>query len=355
MSGVEDLEDEVWKDVVSFEGLYEVSNTGRVRKTLSKQHLNVYKVKDGFYGASLRKLNSQRPHRIHILVAKAFIPNPNNYHYVRHIDGNKSNNNVYNLEWVYKTRSKGNLKYNIDDYIGKKFGKWTILEYVGNKNGDRYVRCRCECGKEQEINFLRVISGGSKACLSCREKTHGNSDSPLYTVWLDMKRRCYNPKNTHYADYGGRGISICNEWMDFGCFYDWAISTGYDESKAKTRQCTLDRIDTNGNYEPNNCKWSNQCEQNANKRISNKNTSGYIGISWNKNRKLWECHVMFYRKRKYLGSSKIQKDLLEIRNKYIIENNLPHTLQEYRGELIIINDEQKKVQEEWEEQNKNDF
>lgn len=170
-----------------------------------------------------------------------------------------------------------------------------------------------------------------------------------------MKRRCYNPKNTHYADYGGRGISICNEWMDFGCFYDWAMSTGYDESKAKTRQCTLDRIDTNGNYEPNNCKWSNQCEQNANKRISNKNTSGYIGISWNKNRKLWECHVMFYRKHKYLGSSKIQKDLLEIRNRYIIENNLPHTLQEYRGELVIMNDEQRKAQEEWEKQNKNNF
>lgn len=86
--------------------------------------------------------------------------------------------------------------------------------------------------------------------------THGLSDTNLYQRWTDMKRRCYNPKNKRYSNYGARGIQVCEEWKsDFQAFYDWAMSNGYSD------ELTLDRIDVNGNYTPSNCRWSTLTEQ----------------------------------------------------------------------------------------------
>lgn len=87
----------------------------------------------------------------------------------------------------------------------------------------------------------------------------------IYLVWYGMKHRCFNPNDKDYADYGGRGITVCDEWLDFSTFCEWAYSTGYDDT-APRGQCTLDRIDVNGNYEPSNCRWVNMTIQRRNTR-----------------------------------------------------------------------------------------
>lgn len=97
-------------------------------------------------------------------------------------------------------------------------------------------------------------------------KTHGKSNTRLFHVWMNMKQRCNNPNHHAYDEYGGRGIKICNEWeSDFESFEKWAFANGYDENAPK-RMCTLDRIDVNGNYEPCNCRFISNAEQQGNKR-----------------------------------------------------------------------------------------
>lgn len=101
-------------------------------------------------------------------------------------------------------------------------------------------------------------------------KTHGLSKTRLYRVFKSMKDRCFNKNNAYYKNYGGRGITICREWLDdFAAFYNWALCNGYDENAPKG-ECTIDRINNNGNYEPSNCRWVNNKVQQSNKRSNKK-------------------------------------------------------------------------------------
>ena len=162
-----------------------------------------------------------------------------------------------------KTTSCGcyTIRSNEIDLTGQKFGKLTVLSHVNQK---RKWKCQCDCGNICIVNGDNLRNGTTKSC-GCLHTTHHKSGTRLYQVWSSMKRRCDLPTVKAYKDYGGRGISVCDEWMDFQNFYDWAIANGYDET-APRGQCTIDRINIDGNYEPSNCRIITQTEQCLNTR-----------------------------------------------------------------------------------------
>jgi hypothetical protein len=151
---------------------------------------------------------------------------------------------------------------------GEKFNRWTVIKEVArDKHKRRMILCRCECGTEKVVPLTYLRSGESKSCgcmkieMFIRQNTkHGGSRTKLYKVWTSMKQRCLNEKCSVFEGYGGRGITICDEWLDYETFRKWAVSTGYKNG------LTIERKDVNGNYEPGNCEWIPQSKQSMNTR-----------------------------------------------------------------------------------------
>lgn len=153
----------------------------------------------------------------------------------------------------------------VENVVGQRFGRLVVLECLETKShGSRFQRCRCDCGNIKDVPISYLKSGHTRSCgcmaLEAHRK-HGLSQSRLYNIHQKMIDRCYRPSIFAYKDYGGRGITVCDEWRkDFMSFYNWALNNGYEEN------LTIDRIDVNGNYEPNNCRWIPMGEQSKNTR-----------------------------------------------------------------------------------------
>lgn len=174
-----------------------------------------------------------------------------------------------------------------DNLNGMRFGQLTVIGrgrdriYIsGEKPRIRpYWICKCDCGVVKEVRVSHLKSGKTISCGCAGRKhsaeakvKHGQSHSRLYGVWCNMKNRCYNRNVRSYRHYGERGIKVCKIWLtNFSAFSEWAFSSGYDPI-ADYGKCTLDRIDVNGDYCPENCRWVDLKAQANNRRNNRKKT-----------------------------------------------------------------------------------
>ena len=159
-------------------------------------------------------------------------------------------------------------------WVGLKFGRLTVVDDLGNSR----VACLCDCGLSVFVRCQSLRTGNTQSCgclkieraqqnLPAPIRTHGEAQRGKHTreyrIWIDMKSRCFNPLNKHWNDYGGRGITICDRWMDFSNFLA--------DMGRRPSGLSIDRINNDGNYEPNNCRWATAKEQQHNQRKHRKN------------------------------------------------------------------------------------
>ena len=197
----------------------------------------------------------------------------------------------------------------IQDLTGKKFNRLLVLKRAPNRispSGSHKImwECQCDCGNITIVNGAKLKNNTTKSC-GCKKADnlrkmstkHGKYHTRLHDAWGNMKKRCYNTKYYEFDNYGGRGITVCDEWKNsFQAFYDWAMAKGYQDD------LTIERINVNGNYEPNNCKWATPKEQSNNKRNNIKIT--YKGKT--QNLKQWAEELglnykLTHKRIKYLG------------------------------------------------------
>ena len=152
---------------------------------------------------------------------------------------------------------------------GTKRGMLTVISEAEKKYEQRQLLCKCDCGNEATVSLYRFIKNKTHSC-GCYKKIaskksntrHGCRNTRIYRVWKGMKYRCLNPHSKDYKNYGGRGIKIHAAWKEFQPFYNWAIESGYRDD------LSIDRKDNDGNYEPGNCRWISNSEQQNNTRAN---------------------------------------------------------------------------------------
>lgn len=192
---------------------------------------------------------------------------------ITEVDGEKLRRGHTNSCGCFKHENKGS---HFEDITGKRFGRLTVIKFIPQE--ERKARqydwwCKCDCGNEIKANASKLKTGAQQSCgclkaemknyLGDKTRKYKYSCRRLYIIYKQMLSRCLNSTDKRYGDYGGRGISVCNDWIDnYDTFAEWAFQNGYDE-KAKKGVCTLDRIDVDKGYSPDNCRWiTNQKQQN---------------------------------------------------------------------------------------------
>jgi hypothetical protein len=155
------------------------------------------------------------------------------------------------------------------EYIDRRFTRLVIAEYIAGSQGKRArARCKCDCGNEVVVIINNLTRGLTKSCGCLNDETrvavntkHGLTESSEHHIWSAMLQRCTNPKHTYYHNYGGRGIRVCERWLEFENFLA-------DMGRRPSPRHTLDRKDNDGDYCPDNCKWSTREEQCRNRRYN---------------------------------------------------------------------------------------
>ena len=180
------------------------------------------------------------------------------------------------------------------------------------------------CGKEWEVMIKSIEKGHTRSCgciINKQKITHGLSNNKFYNTWYQLHRRCYDKNNIGYKHYGGRGIIVCEEWLDVATFITWA-----EETHPNKDGYTLDRVNNDLGYSPENCRWADETTQNINQRIRNDNISGVKGVYYHKSIGKWIAAIGVDSKQKHIGSFITKEEAVLARDNYIIENKLPHKL-----------------------------
>jgi hypothetical protein len=208
------------------------------------------------------------------------------------------------------------MKSNFKNESGNRFHRLLVIELskqVHSKTSRAaFYLCKCDCGNEKIISINSLRSGKTKSC-GClhieaiknakHSITHGKSYVSEYSIWSDMKKRCFNKKSTHFNHYGGRGITVCEHWLVFENFYK-------DMGPRPSKKHSLDRVDNNGNYQPNNCRWATKREQNLNKRHKI-GISGLRGIRPANSRKNpFQAYYFVNGKSVYIGNFKTKEEAI---------------------------------------------
>lgn len=266
-----------------------------------------------------------------------------------------------NAKTYSKCHKHGNtVKYD-ESYIGMKKNFLTVKEIARfPKSGHRAFLCECDCGNRKLIEPVHWERGIVKSCGCKRSELLSeilSKENPvngirIYRVYMGMKSRCYNPNSDSYRNYGARGISVCDEWLnDFWKFYEWAYANGYDEN-AEWGECTIERKDVNGNYEPSNCEWITIQQQQRNKRTNvfiTMNGETKILTDWHN-----ETGMSLYNLKKIANGENIRKEkwdkfirfrLTKQEKKELEEtaSSLGITVSEYVRDLIIKDVEKKEI------------
>lgn len=196
---------------------------------------------------------------------------------------------------------------------GQRFGRLTALYTVPNNNYHTRWHCVCDCGNTKDVLQQNLVNGHVRSCgclhvernkeklavlnESMQRESHHETKTRLYHIWINMKSRCFDENSTTFHHYGGRGITVCREWASsFLSFKEWATANGYSD------ELSIDRINVDGNYCPENCRWVSGSIQQFNKRKPRRNTSGHVGVSWNKKSGKWYSYITKDYVMHFLGS-----------------------------------------------------